>query len=332
MLKKHLYTQFKNLSRTATDKSLTINLSFKKILKYGSVSIFMLFSFLSFTAPVQAGGYTDTRYPIVLVHGLAGFDDIGDVIQYFNGIPRALERSGTDVHVVQVSAANSSEVRGEQLLAQVEEIIAVTGAKKVNLIGHSHGSMTARYVAGVKPSLVASVTSVGGVNWGSAVADNIDGDNQLLETASNAFFSLVDLLSAGGFQQDSVAALNSLSTAGSIAFNQKFPAGIPSSYCANDGAHKVNGVSYYSWGGSSTLTNIFDPSDYLLSLTSLAFGEPNDGLTSRCSQQLGKVISTNYNMNHLDEVNQVAGLTAIFSTDPVSLFRQHANRLKRAGL
>ncbi|MGI1679059.1 MAG: triacylglycerol lipase [Cellvibrionaceae bacterium] len=290
------------------------------------------FSLLSFTSSLQASGYTDTRYPIVLVHGLAGFDNIGDVLQYFNGIPRSLERSGADVYVVQVAAANSSEVRGEQLLAQVEEIVAVTGSGKVNLIGHSHGSMTARYVAGVRPDLVASVTSVGGVNWGSAVADMVDGDNQLLESVSNAFFSLIDLMSTGGFQQDGVAALSSLSTEGSIAFNQKFPAGIASSYCANDGAHKVNGVAYYSWGGSSTLTNIFDPSDYLLSLTSLAFGEANDGLTSRCSQQLGKVISTNYNMNHLDEVNQVVGLTAIFSTDPVSLFRQHANRLKKAGL
>ena len=35
-------------------------------------------------------------------------------------------------------------------------------------------------------------------------------------------------------------------------------------------------------------------------------------------------------MNHLDAVNQIAG--AVGKTDPLALFRQHANRLKLAGL
>ena len=50
-----------------------------------------------------------------------------------------------------------------------------------------------------------------------------------------------------------------LSTAGSLAYNAKFPAGIPTSGCGN-GATLVNGVRYYSWGGS-TATNILDPID-----------------------------------------------------------------------
>ena len=47
---------------------------------------------------------------------------------------------------------------------------------------------------------------------------------------------------------------------------------------------------------------------------------------------LGQVIRTDYIMNHLDEVNQTVGLTSIWETNPVELFRQHANRLKLAGL
>lgn len=58
----------------------------------------------------------------------------------------------------------------------------------------------------------------------------------------------------------------------------------------------------------------------------------NDGFVGRCSNHLGKVIRDNYNMNHLDEVNQVIGLTALFETNPVVVFRSHANRLKKAGL
>ena len=68
-------------------------------------------------------GYTQTRYPIVLVHGLFGFDSALGV-DYFYGIPDALRQGGARVFVAQVSAANSTEVRGEQLLAQVKTILA----------------------------------------------------------------------------------------------------------------------------------------------------------------------------------------------------------------
>lgn len=125
--------------------------------------------------PAQAQtGYTATRHPIVLVHGLFGFDSVLG-IDYFYGIPDALRQSGAKVYVAQVSAANSTEVRGEQLLAQVKNILALSGASKVNLIGHSHGGPTIRYVAGVAPQLVASATSVAGVNRGSRVADIVRG-------------------------------------------------------------------------------------------------------------------------------------------------------------
>ena len=104
-------------------------------------------------------GYTETEHPIVLVHGLSGFDNLFGIVDYFNGVPGALAEDGADVYVPQVSAANATAVRGEQLLAQVQEIVATTDADKVNLIGHSHGGPTVRYVAGVAPDLVASATS-----------------------------------------------------------------------------------------------------------------------------------------------------------------------------
>ncbi len=278
-------------------------------------------------------GYTNTEHPIVLVHGFIGFDDVGGAVQYFNGIPAALSSGGADVHVVQVSAGNSSEVRGEQLLAQVEEIVAATGADKVNLIAHSQGSPDSRYVAAVRPDLVASVSSVGGANWGTPLADVIEDVNNPLSIAlSEAFFSFVDLISEGGFPQDAEGALDTLTTEGAIAFNQQYPAGLPSEYCGDDGQEVVNGVRYYSWGGNAIFTNIADISDGFFATTSLAFDEPTDGIIASCSQKLGRVLNVEYNMNHADEVNQVLGLTAVFSPDPVSLFRQQANRLKRAGL
>ncbi len=141
-----------------------------------SILSVVLVSFLIIIGPVKAeeAGYTETKYPIVLVHGLFGFDTLAGV-DYFFGIPQALTKSGATVYVAQISAANSTEIRGEQLLQQVQEVLAITGAEKVNLIGHSHGGPTARYVASVAPELVASVTSIGGVNKGSRVADILRG-------------------------------------------------------------------------------------------------------------------------------------------------------------
>jgi triacylglycerol lipase len=80
------------------------------------------------------------------------------------------------------------------------------------------------------------------------------------------------------------------------------------------------------------LTNVLDVSDAPLGLTSLFYSEPNDGLVGRCSSHLGSVIRDNYFYNHLDEVNQILGLVSIFESNPTSVFRSHANRLKNAGL
>jgi triacylglycerol lipase len=44
------------------------------------------------------------------------------------------------------------------------------------------------------------------------------------------------------------------------------------------------------------------------------------------------VIRDNYFQNHLDEVNQLLGLVSIFESNPKTLFRNHANRLKNLGL
>jgi triacylglycerol lipase len=293
-----------------------------------------------YIAPAMAGTYTQTKYPIVLVHGAMGFDNIGPV-EYFYGIPSALRADGAKVYTVQVSALNSTEVRGEQLLTQVKQILAATGATKVNLIGHSHGGPTARYVSSVRPDLIASVSSVAGVNKGSPVADILTKvappgsiSNAAITSVTNGFASFVNFMSNGGsgLTQNSNAALLSMNTPGSAKFNKAHPEGIPTSACG-EGAYSVKGVAYFSWSGAQPYTNALDISDPALALTSLAFGgAKNDGLVSSCSSHLGKVIRDDYAMNHLDEVNQVLGVVNIFETSPVTVFRQQANRLKNMGL
>ncbi len=299
----------------------------------------VLLALSSFSSPSFAQGYTQTKYPIVLVHGLFGFDNIGPV-DYWYGIPSALRSDGARVYIAQVPAANSTEVRGEQLLQQVKQIIAATGAAKVNLIGHSHGGPTVRYVASVRPDLVASATSVGGVNKGSPIADIILGiapegslSSAVLESVANGLAQIISFLSGSpSYPQNSRAAAVSLSTAGSAKFNAAHPYGVPTTACG-EGAYQARGVHYFSWSGATPYTNIFDIIDPGLALTSLAFGfAKNDGLVGSCSSRLGKVIRDDYAMNHLDEVNQTIGIVNIFETNPVTLYRQHANRLRNLGL
>ncbi|HEY5801784.1 MAG TPA: triacylglycerol lipase, partial [Burkholderiaceae bacterium] len=209
----------------------------------------------------------------------------------------------------------------------------VTGAAKVNLIGHSHGSPTARYVASVRPDLVASVTSVGGVNKGSKVADIALGIAPGVPyVVADAVASLIGYLSGSpGLPQDARAANVSLSTQGAAAFNARHPEGVPVTACG-EGAYQVRGVQYFSWSGSQPYTSVFDALDPLLALTALAFDEDNDGLVARCSSRLGRVIRDDYRMNHADQINQLFGLSSLAEVSPESLYRIHANRLQQLGL
>ena len=297
------------------------------------LSTLVLACCIGLPASAGAAGYTQTKYPIVLVHGLFGFEKLGPV-EMFYGIPAALRSGGANVYTVTVSAANSTEVRGEQLLSQVRQILAATGAAKVNLIGHSHGGPTTRYVASVRPDLVASVTNVAGVNKGTKVADLLVGAIPITSAAlGTGLGSLIDFISGNkGLPQNGGAALASLSTAGALAFNSRYPEGLPTTACG-EGAYQERGVYYFSWSGAQPYTNPLDAGDAALAATSLAFGgDKNDGLVGSCSSHLGKVIRDDYAMNHLDEINQFIGIVNLFETSPVTVFRQQANRLQGLGL
>lgn len=287
----------------------------------------------------QASGYTQTKHPIVLVHGLLGFDSLLGVYDYWYGMPQDLRSGGAKVYVVNISSSHYTEVRGEQLIRELDTLKALYGHSKFNLVGHSHGGPTARYVASVRPDLVVSVSTIGSPHTGSKVADGL---NTALPPGSalrpvvvgfvNALSVFLEWLSGDNDPQYALGALASLSSQGAATFNNRHPQGRPSSSCGQ-GAAVVNGVRYYSWGGTSVLTHLLDPSDAFLGASSLFFGfEQNDGLVGRCSSHWGVVLRDDYGWNHLDEVNQMLGFTSWFASSPKSVLRAHANRLKNAGL
>ena len=287
--------------------------------------------------------YAKTKYPLVFAHGMggwirAGTDELG--VDYWYQILPDLARNGANAWATRVSPFNSSEVRGEQLLQQVDEILAITGANKVNLLGHSHGGHSIAYVSNIAPAKVASATAISSPLKGSPGADLIiSAQGTPLEQPLVALINFGSKAIVWAQQQDpnslphdALGAGKSLSQAGSKAFSQKYALGMPKTSCG-EGTAMEKGIYFYSFSGNSTLTNILDP-DSLLGATGLLMQAPNDndGLVSRCSAKYGKTVRDNYNWNHLDVINQFFGLRSIFAPDPVDVYRQHANRLKLQGL
>jgi triacylglycerol lipase len=287
-----------------------------------------------------------THYPILLVHGLFGFDRIGNV-ELFQDVKQALRGAGARVFVPHLSATHSNEVRGEQLLAQLERVLEGTGANKVNLIGHSQGALAARYAAAVAPDIVASVTSVSGPNHGSELADFLRKaltpgrlPEHVAETVATLFADFLSLLSGNQhLPQNAIAALNALTTEGVGAFNDKYPQALPKAW-GGKGRELVNGVRYYSWSGTLQGNILDEGLNALDSLHGLsrAFSryftteaEQNDGMVGRFSSHLGKVIRSDYPMDHLDSLGQTAGRVRK-GVDPIELYVQHGERLKKAGL
>ncbi|MHA3735297.1 esterase/lipase family protein [Pseudomonas sp. Eth.TT006] len=283
-----------------------------------------------------------TRYPILLVHGLFGFDRIGR-FELFHEVKQALREAGSQVFVPQLSATHDNEVRGQQLMLQIERVLQGTGASKVNLIGHSQGALACRYAAALIPGKVASVTSVSGPNHGSELADAlrqalIPGrlPEQLAELLATRFADLLSLLSGQPkLPQHAVAALKALTTEGVARFNSKYPQGLPSTW-GGQGAEQVNGVHYYSWSGTvqGDLSPPVDPLHAVcrgLSGHFVVEAVQNDGFVGRYSSHLGTVIRSDYPLDHLATLRGSEELRKT-AADPVELYVEHALRLKAAQL
>jgi triacylglycerol lipase len=286
--------------------------------------------------------YAKTQYPIVLAHGFLGADSYLGILDYWYGIEDYIENKGGTVYVTEVSPANSSTARGEELIVLLDDIRAIRGQPnlKFNLIGHSQGGLDVRYVGGVRSDLVASITTVGSPHLGVDLVDQFGGGTAGLEGLIAFLGGAVELLwglLGNDNPVDMLAALETFSPSAMAAFNSDpvFGKGMPASYCGEGESVSSTPAGprrNYSWTGDDPYTNIFDPLDPLFLISSLLFDEANDGLVEVCSAHFGDVLRDNYRMNHLDEVNQILGLTALFETNPRTVFRNHANRLKNAGL
>lgn len=317
-------------------------------------------SFAMGSKPPAPKDYCETEYPIMLVPGVSGFKTLIGFVDYWWQIPTNLRRSGATVRCVSLSACIGTEERGEQLLMQVEEFLAETGKDKVHLIGHSHGTTTSRYVACVRPDLVASVTAIAGPHRIMPTAKEFDDFTDLQKNViafgMDLFGEMFNILGNTNWPQNSKAMIADFSEEGTNSFNQKYPYGVPTENDAMEGDYYSNipmvdesgeekeyFVRFYSWtGAAGGGTNELDPVDFFF----IAFGEYTDSLWTEeykemageiahdsmvpvWSARFGKVIREDYHWNHLDESNMMFGLISPFASNPISVLRQHANRLQK---
>ncbi len=117
----------------------------------------------------------NTRYPVILAHGTGGAAEILGFIDYWWGIPDALENEGAEVYMTTVNGMDGTADKAEQFKEQFLQIQAISNASQFNIIAHSHGALYARYaISNLELSpYVKSLTSIAGPHQGMMLADMI---------------------------------------------------------------------------------------------------------------------------------------------------------------
>ncbi|KAJ2270013.1 hypothetical protein EV176_004425 [Coemansia sp. RSA 451] len=121
--------------------------------------------------------YIAPRNPVVLCHGLYGFDVRGPEklpmlqIHYWRGIREALESIGSKVVIAKVPGTGGIRERAQQLDSLLASRLE---SEKVNIVGHSMGGLDARYlITHISPKRysVGSLTTVCTPHRGSPFMD-----------------------------------------------------------------------------------------------------------------------------------------------------------------
>ncbi|HUN55277.1 MAG TPA: hypothetical protein VMU29_08990 [Smithella sp.] len=263
-----------------------------------------------------------TKYPIVLSHGMGANADVMGITNYWGSIPSTLQSNGASVYITSVDPMQSKAIKGAEWKAQVLSILAVSGAAKINLIGHSDGGLYTRYAIsnlGMAP-YVASYTSMSSPHRGSPVADVIMGfaaDTGLTSAIAGLLNYVYSFMGVTG--QDCATNGTEETTTWMInTFNPNTP--------------NMAGVYYQSYG-ADCLTVIGGQVLSPLWAAMLVFGSgTNDGLVPVSSAQWGTYRGTLtgwFGVNHMSEVGLLE--IELLGYDPPTEFVSIVADLKSKG-
>jgi triacylglycerol esterase/lipase EstA (alpha/beta hydrolase family) len=269
-------------------------------------------------------GLETTRFPIVMVHGWTGFENIGP-LTYFYGVRDNLETLGYPIAIALLDPYNSVDVRGEQLVDFVANTLTATRSRKVNLFGHSQGGIDSRYVAseagGGYGDRIGAVITLGTPHRGTPFTDIALG--LIPGPTEQVLVFLLNFLGAAQSQQSDVEA--SLYT-----LSETYMQGEFNVLYLDDPR-----VEYYSWTGETCIAQIScqDAVDPLLLFsydTIFLFSGANDGLVPTSSAIWGEYLGL-VPADHIDEIGQIGGLTDL-DYDHVEFFRENARMLRDKAL
>ena len=220
--------------------------------------------------------------PIVLAHGLFGFNRIGygpvTLTSYFRGIPALLEAAGNRVLVTRVHPTAGVFRRAWKLK---RDILAAFPDEPVHLIGHSMGGLDARALM-TDPAWrgrILSLTTIATPHLGSVVAD-------LARVRAGRIYRLLERV---GWNYQG---FTDLAPAAMAEFNRQFP--LPTD------------IPVFSLAGDPPTGDICWPLRRFHAAL-LDLDGPNDGLVSIASATaLGRVLPS-WPLDHLRQMNWLAG-------------------------
>ncbi|MFO0609919.1 MAG: triacylglycerol lipase [Polyangiales bacterium] len=281
-------------------------------------------------------------YPLVLVHGFAGFRDIGPVNYYFR-VADDLRGRGEVVFESAVAPFDSPAARAGMLARYLEgEVLPRTGAAKVVLIAHSQGGLDARYLISSLGwgDRVAALVTVSTPHRGTRIADAVGG---AVPGVSDAFVNAVATVFGFTYNEarsraDLRAAFDGLSERNADAFNRSNPDDPRVVYWSYAG--RTNRRSGDEACSPSVVANPQAVDNTALALLPFALfleqGDGalhvNDGMVEVRSARWGRFMGC-VPADHFDEVGQIAHLVPdLFSGfDHRAFYRDIVRRLRAEG-
>lgn len=212
-----------------------------------------------------------TKYPIMLIHGI-GYND-SNFDKYWGRIPDYLKNRGADVYFGNQDAFGSIVDNAAQLKNSVRDVLARTGAEKVNLIAHSKGGIEARYMISKldMAARAASLTTLATPHRGSLSMDKVRANAGPLYKSLLAIFNTM-LWFDGGEGNRSLKTYEQLTADYMQVFNELVP--------------NAEGVLYQSYAFDMK-NGKSDPAMGLFHSLVRKIEGPNDGLVSVESAKWG---------------------------------------------